>query len=198
MTEQRMNYRQKSMLRSLLRLLITLPPVYCLILVSFSFSSFGQETSESEPDPVPEQINLDGLSTLEAYYRAIEELSIMPEDMPIEIPIEGIPGVQGTSFDENSEAAVYVIGFVDSSGQPRSITPSLLVLMLEADIENPGSISGNLNSLRVPVIDLIVRRSDGNHFVIGRVNAIAFARNVVNAVLSNTWRRRDEIWNTQN
>jgi len=169
----------------------------------------SQETMELAADP----------ALLSAIYEAEAKASVMPEDIALEIPngtnspisvgqIPDDPGTPSQAQGTTTEA------FVNASGQIQSITPSTFAPMFETEHNNRGNLARTLNSngiliaqtillsdasggflqaQRIPVINLVVRRnSDGRRFVVRRVNANAFCRDALNAILTDSWQRAEQ------
>jgi hypothetical protein len=173
-------------------------------------SDRNQTTGEQNPSQ--ERSNL-----LNSYHQAIEMLSVMPEDIPVEFPLGTnssirtgqIPNDTGTPAEANNLIAQ---GFVDWNGQPHSFTSTNLVTMFSAAIQNGGNLprinmtpetQENLladaqgvffQAKRIPVLDLIVRNVRTNRrYVVCNVNANVVERDALNAVLTRTLRRYNKI-----
>jgi len=172
-------------------------------------SDRNQTTGEQNPSQ--ERSNL-----LNSYHQAIEMLSVMPEDIPVEFPLGTnspirtgqIPNDTGTPAEANNLIAQ---GFVDQNGQPHYFTPTNLVAMFSAAIQNGGNIPRSIlpetqenlladaqgvffQAQRIPVLDLIVRNVRTNRrYIVRNVNANAFERDALNAVLTRTLRRSNKI-----
>ncbi|MGK7875997.1 MAG: hypothetical protein AB4426_22675 [Xenococcaceae cyanobacterium] len=147
---------------------------------------------------------------LSAIYEAEQEVSIMPEDIPLQFPggtnspirIGQIPDDTGTP---GAASRVMFIGFVGRDGQARSFTPNQLGSMFNTEYNNGGNLTVNadsqdilladasgtfLQARRIPVIDLIVRNPrNGRRYVVRRVNANAVCRDAINGVHNRTLRR---------
>jgi hypothetical protein len=167
-------------------------------------SDRNQTTGEQNPPPQRSDI-------LNNYRRAIEALSVMPQDMSVEFPIginSPIP-IGRISDDTNKpgelrDSEVYAIGFVSNDGQPRKFTPGNLTKMFETIRNNGGTLrpidmtpKAQENLLadakgrkRIPVLDLIVRKTTSNRmYVVRNVNANSVDLYALNAVLNGTLRR---------
>lgn len=108
---------------------------------------------------------------------------------------------EGQLRDSNYEG----VGYTSPDGQAKSITPIDVSGMTEVEANNGGNLtmtpeaqevlvadaSGMFaQSRRIPTIDLYVRnRRTNNLYLVPRVNANAFCRDAVNAVLNRTLRR---------
>ncbi|MEK0191228.1 MAG: hypothetical protein EA000_13170 [Oscillatoriales cyanobacterium] len=188
-----------------------------LTVLTSCFSQGRSQTGPSDPDretgeqnPPPQRSDI-----LNNYHKAIEALSVMPQDMPVEFPIgtnSPIP-IGQISEDtgkpgENRDSEIYVIGFVSNDGKPQKITPGNLTVMFET-IRNKGGTLPSIDMTpkaqenllanakdrkRIPVLDLIIRgkAASNQKYVVRNVNANAVNRDALNAVLNGTLRRSND------
>lgn len=137
--------------------------------------------------------------------RAIQELSSIPEDTPIAFPlgtnhpirIGDIPNDDGSPAEVNGAE---LVGYVDTTGQPKTFTTGDAISMLRRSYENrvtnfetqfmifADASGGFLQAQRVPVFNIIVQRR-GQRFLVPNVNAYAVLRDLSNAVLNGSLRR---------
>ncbi len=208
--------------------LLRMPEVLISVLLTLSFSVnltqpssatsekdrrlIGQ-TSQERNREYPQQLQVqESDSLLAAYSRAKEEVSRMSGDIPVKFPLDTnspisrhqIPDDTGLppEVTDDSEA----IGFVDSSWQPRPITPRVLEDMFATGMMNGGAIlklevehiliadasRSFFQAKRIPTIDLIVYNKPTNRvYLVPKVNANAFCRDALNAVLNGTLSRNN-------
>ncbi|MEG4271998.1 MULTISPECIES: hypothetical protein [unclassified Microcoleus] len=187
-----------------------------LTVLTSCFSQGRSQTGPSDPDrETGEQNPLRQRSDiLENYHKAIEALSVMPQDMSVEFPI-GInsPIPSGQISDDTGkpgeirDSEIYAIGFVSNDGKPQKFTPTNLTVMFETIRNNGGTLppidmtpKAQENLLadakgrkRIPVFDLIVRKTTSNRkYVVRNVNANSVDRDALNAVLNGTLRRSND------
>ncbi len=179
-------------------------------------SCFSQERSQTRPSDrdreTGEQNPLRQRSDiLKNYDRAIEALSVMPQDMSVEFPIGTNNPIPIGQISDNTgkpglirDSENYAIGFVSNDGKPQNFTPGNLTVMFETIRNNGGTLPSsdmtpkaqeNLladakGRKRIPVLDLIVRKTTSNRkYVVRNVNANSVDLYALNAVLNDTLRR---------
>lgn len=166
-----------------------------------------QTTQEQEIPSIPEnQIDI-YRSVHEEVCRRSEDISIaIPLGTDNPIPIEQIPNDNSLELADsiNFEA----VGYIDSSGQPHSITARDVCEMIQTAINNGGSFdtsyfeqeevliadvsSSFLQAKEVSVVDLIVRNPrNGRYYLHSNVRVDSFCRDAVNAFLNDTWSKND-------
>lgn len=155
-------------------------------------------------EPVPLVASSDLMASIQA---VSEKASQLPENLDLEVPLgTNSPIKTGTLPGDSKPAATKcdcdAIGFVNGQGQPKSITPSDVEDMTNVEYNNNGNLpataeaqtvlvadaSGSLvQARRVPTFNLLVRnRLTGKKFLLPRINANVFCRDVLNAFLNGT------------
>jgi|JFJP01.1.fsa_nt_gi hypothetical protein len=154
-----------------------------------------------------EPLNESKYSLASKYKLADDKLSLLPEDMPLAIPLCSnspfrLP--QDSNELENSPSCTNLeaIGIIISRTKITEIpiTPRFLREMIENATRNSGTIQSMLNkekesvniSRRVAVLDLVVvNLQTKKKYVVRHVLADTFFRYAINAIVNDTYRRID-------
>jgi hypothetical protein len=155
-------------------------------------------------EPVPLVASSDLMASIEAVN---EKASQLPENLALEVPLGTNSPIKTGTLPGDSEPAPTncdfdAIGFVNGQGQPKSITPSDVEDMTNVEHNNNGNLpataeaqtvlvadaSGSfVQARRVGTFNLLVRnRLSKKRYLLPRINANVFCRDVLNAFLNGT------------
>jgi len=148
-------------------------------------------------------------SVLSAIYQAEQEISVLPEDILLRFDLGTNSPVRIGRLPDGdalaSRADLEALGFVDSSGNPRSFTPTVLRRMFAIEGRNGGDLAITpeaqeilvsdasrkfLQATRTPTLNLVVRQKRTHEVdVLLNVNANAVCRDALNSILNQTLSR---------
>lgn len=157
-------------------------------------------------EPVPLVASSDLMASIEAVN---EKASQLPENLALKVPLGTNRPIQTGILPGDSEPAATncdcdAIGFANAQGQAKSITPLDVEDMTNQEYKNNGNLnlpataeaqtvlladaSGSLlQARRVPALNLLIRnRHTGKRYLLPRINANVFCRDVLNAFLNRT------------
>ncbi|NHC35966.1 hypothetical protein [Scytonema millei] len=162
----------------------------------------GLDYLTGEPAPLVASSEL--MASIEAVN---EKASQMPENFNLSIPLGTNSPIKAGTLPGDSESAPTncdcdAIGFANAQGQQKSITPSDVEDMTNVEYNNNGNLpataeaqtvlvadaSGSLlQARRVPTLNLVIQnRHTGKRFLLPRIKANVFCRDVLNAFLNGT------------
>lgn len=147
---------------------------------------------------------------LNSIYTAEEEVSTLPEDIPLKFDLGTNSPIRIGSLPDGgalNHSYYEAIGYVDRLREYNTFTSPILSMMFTVEARNGGNLAITpeaqqiliadakgtfIQALRIPVIDLVVssKRTD-QIFVLENVNANAVCRDALNSVLNHTLRRND-------